>query len=483
VRATNDPPLPVGEGRGEGGALADSAPSPARSASRAVSPRGRGDWPILAFALLAYAALAAGYITLTPIWQNPDEPAHFNYVAYVAHTGGLPELKAGDWDSALLERVKNGTLLPGDDIAAVRYEAWQPPLFYVAAAPVLLLGPQNNLEAEVLQLRALDAVFGALTVGVAYLVARQVLPAHLAVAVPLLVAGVPMFTSVSASISADPLANLLSAAILLVLVRRLRTTAEPCPSGPYPTDSGSDRPPTRRSHAARSTLWAIGAGILIGLGLLTKLAVGIFVPLALVVILVRSARPVRESLAMLASAAVVLLPWLVHQVTTYGWTDPLATSRHAAVVLDQRRFPGLSPQYVADFLTTTFHSFWAQFGWMGVVAPDRLYWAFGLLTLVAAGGLLLARRLFRQPAWQLMLATLGVAFVAYIGYNLAFEQFQGRYLFTALVPVAVLLVGGWSAWLPRRYQEAGTLVLSLALIALNGYALLRVLVPGFAPGG
>jgi hypothetical protein len=212
--------------------------------------------------------------------------------------------------------------------------------------------------------------------------------------------------------------------------------------------------------------------------------VGIFVPLALVVVVIRSAKPLREGLVLLVATGVVVSPWLVHQVTTYGWTDPLATSRHAAVVLDQRRFPGLSPQYVADFLTTTFHSFWAQFGWMGLVAPDRLYWAYGLLTLVAAAGLLLlGRRLFHQPPWQLMLATLAVAFVAYIGYNLAFEQFQGRYLFTALVPVAVLLVGGWSAWLPRRFQEPGTLLLSLGLIALNGYALVRVLVPGFAPGG
>jgi hypothetical protein len=170
-------------------------------------------------------------------------------------------------------------------------------------------------------------------------------------------------------------------------------------------------------------------------------------------------------------------------VTTYGWTDPLATSRHAAVVLDQRRFPGLSPAYAVDLATTTFHSFWAQFGWMGLVAPDRVYWTWGLLTLVAAAGLIVERRLFRQPTWQLILATLGVAFVAYLGYNLAFEQFQGRYLFTALPAAALLLVAGWSAWLPRRVQQPGSLLLGLALVALNGYALLRVLVPGFAPVG
>jgi 4-amino-4-deoxy-L-arabinose transferase-like glycosyltransferase len=446
---------------------------------------------ILLLTLLAYAALAAGYITLTPIWQNPDEPAHFNYVAFVAHTGGLPELKPGDWDSALLERVKNGALQPGDDVGAIRYESWQPPLFYIVAAPILLLGAQDNLVASVQRLRVLDALFGALTVVLTYCIAREVMPPHLALAPSLVLVGVPMFTSVAASISADPLANLLSAAVLLTLVRRLRPRADGERFADSPRDvssigSGSAAPPTRSARTARAPRmlsWPIGAGILIGLGLLTKLAVGIFAPLALVVIVRRSARPIRESLALLVTTTAVLSPWLLHQVTTYGWTDPLATSRHAAVVLDQRRFPGFSPAYAVDLATTTFHSFWAQFGWMGLVAPDRMYWMWGLLTLVAAAGLIVDRRLFRQPTWQLILATLVVAFLAYIGYNLAFEQFQGRYLFTALPAAALLLVAGWSAWLPRRVQQPGSLLLGLALVALNGYALLRVLVPGFAPVG
>uniref|UniRef100_UPI0025A2A063 hypothetical protein n=1 Tax=Klebsiella pneumoniae TaxID=573 RepID=UPI0025A2A063 len=69
---------------------------------------GRRSSLILGLTLAAYAVLAFGYATRTPIWQNPDEPAHFNYVAQVALTGTLPELKPGDWDSALLARLQNG---------------------------------------------------------------------------------------------------------------------------------------------------------------------------------------------------------------------------------------------------------------------------------------------------------------------------------------------------------------------------------------
>jgi 4-amino-4-deoxy-L-arabinose transferase-like glycosyltransferase len=395
-------------------------------------------------ALLAYAVLAYGYVTLTPPWQNPDEPAHFNYVAFVATTGGLPVLRPGDWDSELLQRLKTGTLQPTDSISQIRYESWQPPLFYLVAAPVYLLGPPDQ---SLYRLRALGAVFGAITLVLAYAVTRSVLPEPLAAAVPLAITGVPMFTAVSASLSADPLANLLAAAMVLVLVTRLRRQVPPL---------------------------AIGA--LLGLGLLTKLELAIFVPVAIAVVATRAKW--RETITLLATATIVTLPWLVHQVTSYGWTDAFAIARHSQVVTDQPRFPGFSLDWVQQFATITFHSFWAQFGWMAVVAPDRLYWSWGAIAILAVVGLIIERAWVRDPAVQLLVGTVAIAAVAYVGYNLSFIQFQGRYLFTAIVPIGILLVRGWNAFPPRPWLA---LVLALGLVALNAYALTRVLSPGFAP--
>ena len=90
---------------------------------------------------------------------------------------------------------------------------------------------------------------------------------------------------------------------------------------------------------------------------------------------------------------------------------------------------------------------------------------------------------FREPTWQLLGVTLIASFSAYIGYNLVFEQFQGRYLFTAIVPIGVLLVAGVTAWAPWRWRARAGLSLGLVLIAINAYTLFRVLVPGFAPTG
>ena len=36
----------------------------------------------------------------TPAWQNPDEPAHYNYIAHIAEQGALPVLQSGDYDQA-----------------------------------------------------------------------------------------------------------------------------------------------------------------------------------------------------------------------------------------------------------------------------------------------------------------------------------------------------------------------------------------------
>jgi 4-amino-4-deoxy-L-arabinose transferase-like glycosyltransferase len=307
-------------------------------------------------------------------------------------------------------------------------------------------------------LRLFDVLLGGATLVVGYLVASDILHSTLAMAVPLVMTGVPMFTAISASISADALANLLAALLLLVLVRALRA------------------PRLATRHAA-----ALGA--LLALGVLSKLALVIFIPLALAVMVYRAAQPARAVAALLVTGALVGLPWMVHQVTSYGLLDPLGTTRHA-LVTDQPRFPGLSPEYIGSFLRISFHSFWAQFGWMAILAPDRLYFLWGGVCLVALAGLVLGlmrakkRRCWRAD-WILLLATIVGAWLAYIGYNLTFQQPQGRYLFTALTPLAICLVVGWAAWAPRRMRGLASLSLSLALLALNAYTLVRVLGPGF----
>ncbi|MCJ7735828.1 MAG: hypothetical protein MUQ10_00755, partial [Anaerolineae bacterium] len=49
-----------------------------------------------------YIVVGALYAVYTPLWQVPDEPAHYNYIRSLATSHGLPVLEPGDYDQALL---------------------------------------------------------------------------------------------------------------------------------------------------------------------------------------------------------------------------------------------------------------------------------------------------------------------------------------------------------------------------------------------
>ena len=85
-----------------------------------------------------------------------------------------------------------------------------------------------------------------------------------------------------------------------------------------------------------------------------------------------------------------------------------------------------------------------------------------------------------------MLPTLLFVLLQFAYYNVEFQQWQGRYLFPALIPIAFALVYGvdyWRARLLTRWEAARWLTpLALSgLIVLDLYLLARVIVPGLAP--
>ncbi len=94
--------------------------------------------PLLAI-VLAYLAVGTLFAVLTPAWQAPDEPAHFNVVRQLA-AGDFPVMEPGDYDQAYLTKVVfESAFAPQYDLTIIEYEDWQPPLYYLLQTPVFWL--------------------------------------------------------------------------------------------------------------------------------------------------------------------------------------------------------------------------------------------------------------------------------------------------------------------------------------------------------
>jgi hypothetical protein len=434
----------------------------------------------LLLAILAFqVAMGAGYALGAPAWETPDEPAHYNYIRHVAETAGFPVMQVGDYDAAEMERLKAARFPPTMSVDGVRYENHQPPLYYVLMAPLFKASASLPVTQQVVVLRLASVLLSAVVLLVANAIARAIFPANplTALAVPAFMAVIPMRAAMSAAINNDTLSELLLAIILLLSLPRLQ-----------------DRLPARR--------YILLAGLVYGLGLLTKVTVYVGAGICAAAELGRwwlargdhsaaqDRRAFVDGLGTLAGVGAVGLAlggwWFVRNALVYGNLDILARQRHDLVVAGQPRtewgFDALR-----HFVLTTFHSFWAQFGWMGIPVDQRIYHALAVLTVMAAAGLglYLARRfpgLDPAQRWGLGLAALlfALIFGGMAQYNLDYIQPQGRYLFPAAVAVALafalgleelagrasctLLLAGGVAWL--ALQGAGRVAIGLGVASV-----------------
>jgi hypothetical protein len=467
---------------------------------------------VLAAIIAVYLALGALYAYYTPPWQVPDEPAHYNYIRHLVENQNFPILQMGDYPHDYLERLKAERFPPDLSIEPIRYEAHQPPLYYLLAVPVYVI-----FGGALLPLRLLSLLFGGALIFVAYRIVGELFPDDdvLALGTSAFVAFVPMHIAMTAGVGNDALAELLLSLSLWLMLRRLRDEIEP------------------RRYATYN-------GLVVGLALLTKTTIYIVVPLLLFVEVGRwmlrrseirrllavgqiaaqegkasarsrrgkgkkkatlaespgwvvTVRPgeVARTLGRLAGISALLGGWwFVRNAVVYGDLDFFGWKRHDAIVLGQPRTGDLDVAAVRHFLVVTFKSFWAQFGWMGVLVDERIYLVlFSLCALALIGLLLFALRLlwerdgvayYRRWALALLGTTILLVLGGDVWYNLKFIQAQGRYLFPAIVPLGLFFVLGLRELLAERYQSLLLSLVFLGLAALDVVCLFRFIVPALS---
>lgn len=415
----------------------------------------------------AFLILGAAYALVVPPWNTPDEPAHFNYAREVAMHGRLPVLQPGDWDSTTLGELMARRFPPDRSITALRYEGHQPPLYYLLTAPLLRAFGGLAERQQVVVLRFWSLLLGLATLWLSCRLADVLFPtdALLRVALPALVALLPMHLHVSASVNNDVLANLVVTATLALAA------------------SAVAQPATLRP-------WCLG--LLAGAAVLTKLTAYVALPLALLAVMLTPARrQPRAWLAVLLPPAVGLALWTGRNALVYGWHDPFGLARHAAIVVGQTHSEH-SWRGLWRFASVTFRSFWGQFGWMGLPIDERVTLLLAVLSALAALGcgvwlghaLRRARTApFADARQPLLLATAALLVLAGMAtYNWTYDQPQGRYLFPALTAWA----GFWAVGLREALAPAARPVVFgaffVGLLVLN-VVTLAVWMPAYFDAG
>jgi len=405
---------------------------------------------LLATIVAVYCLLGFAYAVETPKWQTPDEPAHYNYIAYLAANGRFPVLQEGDYPHQYLEEIKAAGFPPEMSIETIRYESHQPPLYYTLAAVLFRLTSPLGFDAQFLSLRLFSVALGAGLLLVAYAIATAVFPddPYVPLTATAMIATLPMHIAMSAAINNDTLAEVILALVIWLSIMEIKE--------------------------GLSLQRTLALGVLVALALLTKTTIYTPVILAMFVALVvrareRGRRTVLRQLEIVCGLALLSVWWFVRNVLTYGDRDLFGWHRHDSIVFGQPTTAdwiaehGLA-QTIQDFLLVSFRSFWAQFGWMGVLIDSRLYLLLALVSIaVGVGFALWLMRVVRHPqvlsgfqrwALVLLLFVLLTVVAGHIWYNLKFVQHQGRYLFSALVPISVAFALGLLEWPGLLYEGA-----------------------------
>ncbi len=430
-------------------------------------PRAWGRSPLLLL-LAAHLALATLFSLSVPLGEAPDEADHYAYVVYIGAHGSLPV-------GPTVTQGKHPPLYHG---LGALLTAWTGLDFnFLRANPDTQHGPgaiyPNHFIHTRLEdfpwhggalamhiLRLFSALLSTVTVWGVYALARTLAPARAGVA--LAAAGfagfLPGFLFSSGAVSNDNLAAALGTLILLLALHIYR-----------------------RGWTSRRGLTL---GVLLGLGLMTKVSVLALWPVAVLAVFLAQPRlgpgrptaprpwswqaRIGATALSLAPAGLLAAPWLLRNWILYhdllGWPLVRAT-------VDVRHGP-VDFSVLVWLANGLFKTFWGKFGAAGQIEyPAWLYTALLVLSLAALGGCLLKTSALRRGPVLLLMLSVALSLLTLVKYTgLALGTDQARLLWPVIGPLAIGFAAGLQElarrlWPTRRplwaLIPAATLLLAL----------------------
>lgn len=433
-------------------------------------------WPMLLLTA-AFVVLGVFYSVTTPLFEAPDEPAHYRQVLRAARgdaaAATLPPIlsETGALRQPPLYYAIGGLLTLGIDVAAdgPLYEANPHAALGRADVPanknaVLHLEPEGlpyrGVSLAMHVLRWFSVLCAAVTVVLVYRIALEILPGRYALAtgVAALAALNPQFLFVSGAVSNDSLATLWATVALLAAVR-------------LANDEGrGDRP-------------AALLGVCAGLAALTR--VGALPTLLLIPAAGLARARSRQARSLAATTLRPVAIGLGVALAICGWWYVRDLAQHGSLALaPSDAGDAARPFEATSVVTSLMLSFWGVFGWMNVPADAAFYSLVRILTILGIVGVIPAlawvywrRRTFRHYRWRAalvlgvwpLIVLLALALGTAVLDTPSLGAIEGRFLFPAIASIAFVIFIGVTAWFPRRYVGA----LSVALIAGLGIVAAR----------
>lgn len=405
-------------------------------------------WLIVIFAL--YVFLGVGYSLLMPVWEAPDEPAHY-------HLG---------WHFATYKEY------PSQDF---NYESHQPRTFYYFSSWVVraldTIDPEltrfrrpeeyvfNIRKPErrfnwtdenytfywgVYVLRWVNLTIGGIALGLNWKTFRQIAPPSLALAALALAALTPQYLHIMSSVNNDALGTLAGALLFYLVIRLVK---EPSPW---------------------LGLFLIPLAVL--LPLFTKLTV---LPVSAAVLLILAWKwlfgfPQKRWL--LYSALFIFLGagifYLVFPETVQSAFHEIQWR------LFSLRKNALTEKYIKAVSSQILWTYWGKVGWLAVGLP---LWIIQLLTGLGVTGMSLhIYSLVRSKVRGLQLGLWLVVWLVALFTVLAVARnglttfaTQGRLLFPTIGALSLLMVAGWHQTLPARIQQYLPLLVILLFLFCN----------------
>lgn len=414
-------------------------------------------WAIIA----AYVLLATAWNFAVPAYEAPDEPAHVQFVQYLANHGALPDLRT--------------------QIIEAGIESPQPPLYYYLGAVVLLIAgkPQMDvhpnpssaflipatgtnafrfLPAEggasaIHLIRMVSVVLGMVTVVMTYALAYMMTERRdVALVAASLTGFLPQFTFLAGSVNNDNLAAAFGALAMFLIVR------------------------ASRLGSVRDRDWFI-IGLVVGGALLAKSSLLVLVPVVYLAILARGKGRARSSLVV-ASGLVISSGWyFTRNLILYG--DAISLGAWDTYVADLIPFRAAGWEYfVNPFPQLFLRSYFGLFGWMNIFLPTPLYVVLTAAVLCLIGGLwLMAWKRLYQPvtSWLLLFLFIVLTLVSILVWNETYIAPQGRLVFGALAAISTALAVGLTIY-PEWLRRVISIGVPLLWLGTNIYSIGLVLV-------